>query len=198
MVKQFESIADGLRRGERSAMVHIEGTRALSCRTPTTKLSSALLDVAFSAGVPVVPLRFVGGLPIDPLETRLEFPVGFGAQTFFVGDPIPPDALSRMQLRERKDAVLGALNALGGSPDDEVPSPPNAALEREVAQWQKKSGASLTNAVALIALSKLADPSEPTARLLAARATGKLSVGKSPQDQWLEAFASSLLGNSAQ
>jgi hypothetical protein len=47
--------------GGQSVMVHIEGTRALTCRAPLVKMSGIFLDLALETGTPVVPVRFVGG-----------------------------------------------------------------------------------------------------------------------------------------
>ncbi|HCF57434.1 MAG TPA: hypothetical protein DFS52_05505, partial [Myxococcales bacterium] len=66
-------LGEELRRGK-SVMVHVEGTRALSCRPPVIKMSGAFLDMAIAVGAPVVPVRFVGGLPVEPLAKRIEFP----------------------------------------------------------------------------------------------------------------------------
>jgi acyl transferase domain-containing protein/3-hydroxymyristoyl/3-hydroxydecanoyl-(acyl carrier protein) dehydratase/1-acyl-sn-glycerol-3-phosphate acyltransferase len=189
MVAQFASITEALRRGERSAMVHIEGTRSLSCRTKTTKLSSALVDIALAANVPIVPLRFVGGLPVEPALERLEFPVGFGKQTYFLGAPISPETLSSLPLRERKDFVLDALNALGVSPENESPCPPNAALEREIDALRMERDLKLTDAVLLTALMRAADPSDATRRLQATIHGAKLDTSDAPADVWLRDFA---------
>ena len=194
MLTQFAAITEGLRSGKRSAMVHIEGTRSLSCRTPTTKLSSMLLDVAIAANVPVVPVRFVGGLPVEPLEKRIEFPLHYGAQKYHVGAPMMPAVLSKIPLRERVDTVLRGLNATGVSPADEQPCAPNPELEKEILAWQKKSGASLTDAVCLVAMSHLTNPSDATQRILDARAKQKLVTGNSAEDKWLSAFSEGLFG----
>ena len=74
-------------------MVHIEGTRSFECRTPVQKMSGAFIDMAMKVNAPIVPVRFVGGLPADPLEKRTEFPVGMGTQDIWFGRPLLPAEL---------------------------------------------------------------------------------------------------------
>ena len=104
----------GLARGDKSVMVHIEGTRSLSCRTPVRKMSGAFIDMAVNTGAPIIPVRFVGGLPAEPpLTERIEFPHDLGAQEIHFGRPLLPAQLSAMPYKERKEAVIAAINALG-------------------------------------------------------------------------------------
>ncbi len=49
-----------------SLMIHTEGTRALSCRTPVAHLSSVFIDLALELDLPIIPVRFAGGLPVVP------------------------------------------------------------------------------------------------------------------------------------
>ena len=118
----------------RSVMVHVEGTRSRECRTPVAKMSGAFLDLAIKVGAPVVPVRFVGGLPIEPLESRLEFPLGMGRQDIWFGRPIEPAELSAVPYGPRKQLVIDAINALG--PTDDAPLPGDAAFRERVAAWQ--------------------------------------------------------------
>ncbi|HRI11096.1 MAG TPA: 1-acyl-sn-glycerol-3-phosphate acyltransferase, partial [Nannocystaceae bacterium] len=83
-------------RAGRSALVHVEGTRARSCRERVTTMSSVFLDLAIAAGVDVVPVRFVGGLPIAPSAERLEIPIGHGKQDLWIGRPIPTTELAAL------------------------------------------------------------------------------------------------------
>ena len=54
----------------RSILVHVEGTRSLDCRTPVRKMSGAFIDMALSIGAPIVPVRFIAGLPYGDRKTR--------------------------------------------------------------------------------------------------------------------------------
>ncbi len=101
----------GLPQSPASLMVHVEGTRALSCRTPVSQVSSVFLDLALDMNVPVIPVRFVGGLPVEPVEKRLEFPFGGGRQDIRIGAPILPEMLRNLSLVERSKTVLDSINA---------------------------------------------------------------------------------------
>jgi PfaB family protein len=133
----------------RSVMVHVEGVRGRSCRTPVQKISGSLLDLAIDTGTPIVPVRFVGGLPVEPFTTRkLDFPWKFGAQEYILGDPIQPEILSALNLRERKEMVLNAINELGPK-DQEVPFPGDSVFEMQVRSRALETGVSETEATLL-------------------------------------------------
>ena len=83
----------------KSVMVHVEGTRSLSCREPVIKMSSAFIDMAIATRAHIVPVRFVGGLPAEPLKERIEFPIGMGKQDIYLGCPIPPRKLRKFTLQ---------------------------------------------------------------------------------------------------
>lgn len=131
LVRIIGELAQDMAQRGKSVMVHVEGTRGLSCRQPVIKMSSAFIDMAFAVGAPIVPVRFVGGLPQDELSQRLEFPLGYGRQDIWIGRPIEPAALASLPLKERKQVVIdAAINGLGPSPSDERPTartPPSPA-----------------------------------------------------------------------
>jgi 3-hydroxymyristoyl/3-hydroxydecanoyl-(acyl carrier protein) dehydratase/1-acyl-sn-glycerol-3-phosphate acyltransferase len=178
----------------KSAMVHVEGTRSVSCRKPVMKMSSAFVDMALTVNAPIVPIRFVGGLPVDDLETRLEFPLGMGQQDFWIGRPILPEQLQQLPLKERKQYVIDAMNALGPPHAEEEPLPGDPAFAAAVDAWIARTGASPEDAVLYAVLAEAASPSEPVRRLLAAATTGVLRVGRDPADAWLAVLAERLFG----
>jgi acyl transferase domain-containing protein/3-hydroxymyristoyl/3-hydroxydecanoyl-(acyl carrier protein) dehydratase/1-acyl-sn-glycerol-3-phosphate acyltransferase len=109
-----------------SLMVHVEGTRALSARERVTKVASVFTDLAIELGLPVIPVRFVGGLPVNPLAERLEFPFEGGQQDIVIGKAIAPEDLRGLTLRgltlkDRSRVVAEAIEAL--RPADEQPLP---------------------------------------------------------------------------
>lgn len=122
----------------RSVMVHIEGTRSLECRTPVQKMSSAFIDMALKTNSPIVPVRFSNALPIEPLDERIEFPVGLGRQDIHFGRPLLPEELAALPFKERKAVVIEAINGLGPSFDEEAPSPANPGLEQAVADFHAR------------------------------------------------------------
>ncbi|MEO1269800.1 MAG: 1-acyl-sn-glycerol-3-phosphate acyltransferase, partial [Myxococcota bacterium] len=139
----------------RSVMVHVEGTRSLSCRTPVRKMSGAFIDMALQVGAPIVPVRFVGGLPVEPLEARREFPVGYGRQDIWIGRPRMPETLKSMTYGERKREVLTAINTLGPSAAQEVPHSPDRAFEAEVERAMAATGAQRPHATLWAVLSEM-------------------------------------------
>jgi hypothetical protein len=176
----------------KGVMVHVEGTRSLDCRTPVEKMSGAFLDMAMQVGAPVVPVRFVGGLPAERLHKRLEFPVGMGKQDIWLGKPILPETLASMPYKERKELVVAAINGLGPSNAVEEPFPPDAAFELAVRKWQTAHKVSPEDAVLHEVLAAVPDPTPETRALLA---TGKKRRAKAldpRHEAWLEELGTRL------
>jgi 3-hydroxymyristoyl/3-hydroxydecanoyl-(acyl carrier protein) dehydratase/1-acyl-sn-glycerol-3-phosphate acyltransferase len=183
-----------LAASSRSVLVHVEGTRALSCRTPVARLGASVIDMALAAGAPIVPVRFARALPIDGLTERLDFPFGYGRQDLYFGAPIEPADLARLPLKDRKDAVLAALNTLGPGASD-TPSEPDPAFAAQVDAWRARTGCSPEAAVFQATLAGASAPeSEAVHRLLEGARSGLLILGESPADRWLGDFARSLFG----
>ena len=187
-------IAAEMRAGAKSAMVHVEGTRSLACGRPVEKMSSAFIDMALAVGAPIIPVRFVGGLPVEELGARLEFPVGFGRQDYWIGTPILPERLAAMPYKDRKATVLAAMNALGPELAGERPSAPDPAFEQLVHAWIARTGAALEDAVMFCTLATLAEPGEPVRRLCEAARSGRWVAGADPRDAWLAVLARRFFG----
>ena len=153
-------------RRPRNVMVHVEGTRSLSCRTPVQKLSGAFIDMALEVGAPIVPVRFAGALPIEPLNTRIEFPLGMGQQDIFIGAPLEPKFLAALPYKQRKDAVINGINGLGPSAQEEAPHAPDPNFAERVKRHAKRTGVSEEDAVLYCILAELSSPSEGTRTLL--------------------------------
>lgn len=114
----FAGQASAVADGSRSMLVHVEGTRATRAGQGVTRASGALLDLALQTGASVVPVRFTGGLPADGTERR-DLPVG--PQTAWLGTPITPAELARLDYGARTGRLLRTVNALG--PREERPAP---------------------------------------------------------------------------
>src|SRR5262249_55984092 len=112
LLKVLAGFGGSLAQSPASLLVHVDGTRALSCRTPVLQVSSVLLEMAIARNLPVVPVRFAGGLPSKSVENRLEIPFGAGQQDIRIGCPISPETLSDHPLAERSRIVLEAINGL--------------------------------------------------------------------------------------
>ncbi len=192
--KTIAGLASEMADRGRSVMVHVEGTRALSARHAVKTMSGSFLDMALSLGVPVVPVRFVGGLPVAPLKERIEFPVGMGQQDIWLGRPIQPDEISPLHLGDRKNLVIESINSLGPSNEDEAPSPPDTELARGVRLWQQETGVSHEHATLRMVLAGLEEPGELVQRLVAAECAEDLAGDSSPEGRWLFELGRRLLG----
>jgi 3-hydroxymyristoyl/3-hydroxydecanoyl-(acyl carrier protein) dehydratase/1-acyl-sn-glycerol-3-phosphate acyltransferase len=179
----------------KSVMVHVEGTRSLACRTPVIKMSSTFIDMALAIGAPIVPVRLVGGLPVAPLEQRLEFPLGFGRQDYWLGSPLFPEDLAKLPLKARKDVVLAAMNMLGPELATETPLPGDARFGAEVEAWRARTGASAEDAVLFATLAGLKNPGAEVRTLLDGARTGKLTLTADARSQWLGRLAQRLFGD---
>jgi len=166
----FAQLAAQMRSGAANVLVHVEGTRALAARQPVARLSAALLDMAVAAGVAIVPVRFCGGLPIEPLAARIEFPLGFGRQTYRLGRPLRPEELAALPNKQRVDRVLAALNGVGPSPGEEKPTPPDTDFAVDVAARRERMGLAEESAVLFEAVSRCGERSPVMQALLETRA----------------------------
>jgi hypothetical protein len=148
-------LRDDLSSGNKSVLVHVEGTRQTSCRNRVNTISALFVELALKADVPIVCVRFSGGLPVEPLVAgKLEFPIGYTAQVYHFASPIFPDALRRYSLIEQKQVVLETIQKVGPSSDYEVPHPPDAALRAAVEKRMEGAARDEVHAV----LSLFAEP----------------------------------------
>jgi acyl transferase domain-containing protein/3-hydroxymyristoyl/3-hydroxydecanoyl-(acyl carrier protein) dehydratase/1-acyl-sn-glycerol-3-phosphate acyltransferase len=197
--KSMFDIIDRLKAGVAdegaSVFLHVEGRLGLSCRHPVRTLSSVFVDLALDADLPIVPVRFVGGLPVKEMETTLDFPVGYGKQDYYMGRPIMPDELRVLPYAERRKFVMDAINNLGPSNETEVPNPPNSAFEKEVKTWIEKTGATEVKAVLFKAFETLQGPTTEETRALIRAAYGdRKGFGSGAMGSWLSEMAHWLFG----
>ncbi|HEX5760026.1 MAG TPA: 1-acyl-sn-glycerol-3-phosphate acyltransferase, partial [Thermoanaerobaculia bacterium] len=190
----IRALGADMRRGK-SVMVHAEGTRALSCRHAVSQLSNSFVDMALSAEAPVVPVRFVGGLPPEELTRRLEFPLGYGRQDYWFGRPLLPEELRALSYRDRRAAVVAAINGLGPPNAEEAPLPPDPDFAAAVEAWTAVTGAAAEHAAVYRALERAARRYSPELeRLLAMGRAGRWELGGDPAGRWLAELASRLYG----
>jgi acyl transferase domain-containing protein/3-hydroxymyristoyl/3-hydroxydecanoyl-(acyl carrier protein) dehydratase/1-acyl-sn-glycerol-3-phosphate acyltransferase len=195
LVRIIGELAQEMAQRGKSVMVHVEGTRGLSCRQPVMKMSSAFIDMAFAVGAPIVPVRFSGALPAEELSQRLEFPLGYGRQDIWIGRPIEPEALASLPLKERKQVVIDAINGLGAPPSEERPTAPDPAFARRVEAWTARCGGTPEHAVLMATLDSLtAFRSEATRRFVAGAREDAIVTGEGPAGEWLAGFATWLFG----
>lgn len=107
-----------------SLLIHAEGARAHRCGQPVKLLNEAIVDLAMHADIPIVPVRFYGGLPVAKLKTRLNYPIEYARQDYYIGPAIYPDTLRQSPPIKRKQVVLAALNQLGPDLALEMPNMP--------------------------------------------------------------------------
>ena len=110
-----------------------DGTRAIQAGQPIKTVSSVLIDLAVNHNIPIIPVRFAGGLPVQPSNERLEFPVGFGSQDYYIGSVIEPDELKSLPYVDRAKRVVTAINNLGQALDDDQPFAADPAFAELVA-----------------------------------------------------------------
>src|SRR5690606_15560954 len=106
-------------------LVHVAGSRVLSCRDTVRTMSSVFVDLAIRLKAPIIPVKFAGGLPAAPLEGFLDFPVGYGKQDYVLGRPITFDTLAALPLPKRREMVLERINALPPTAEHENPNLPD-------------------------------------------------------------------------
>ena len=170
IVKSLSSLASSSGEGQRSLLVHVEGTRQLSARQPMDKMSGVFVDLALGCNLPIVPVSFSGGLPVRALSERSEFPVGLGQQTFTLGKPL----LRGLPYKERTERVLHAIGDL--RPQNETPHPSDVALVERVGEVTPQR-------VARAVLESLENPCEATKAALA----GDDHTG-GPEGAWVRRF----------
>jgi hypothetical protein len=117
----------------RSLLVHVDGTRATQAGQPIEKVSSVLIDLAVKYNIPIIPVRFAGGLPIEPSDERLEFPVGYGGQDYYLGAVIEPAILESLPYADRARCVVEAINNLAPSGKNDSPLPADKSFATLVA-----------------------------------------------------------------
>jgi 3-oxoacyl-(acyl-carrier-protein) synthase/3-hydroxymyristoyl/3-hydroxydecanoyl-(acyl carrier protein) dehydratase/1-acyl-sn-glycerol-3-phosphate acyltransferase len=184
-----------MRATGKNVMIHVEGTRARSCAQPVTKMSGVFCDLAVQLDTPIVPVRFVFGLPREEAPERLEFPVGLGRQDYLFGAPIDPVELASIPYKERTERVLSAINALGPGPERETPLPGDPALERAALAWAQRTGAPLPYAVILAVLASREESLGPELAAIARGAReGALATDPTPAGAWLAELARRLYG----
>jgi acyl transferase domain-containing protein/3-hydroxymyristoyl/3-hydroxydecanoyl-(acyl carrier protein) dehydratase/1-acyl-sn-glycerol-3-phosphate acyltransferase len=194
MGELLATLGKELAAGERALMVHVDGTRSLAARRPVQQISGAFLDLALEIGAAIVPVRFVGGLPVEELEARLEFPLGMGQQDYWFGRPILAETLRALPLKERKGHVLAALNGLGPALAEEVPLAGDPGLQAAVAARVARTGVLEAHAVVMEVLRGARVQAEETKRLVAAAEGGELRIGEGERELWLRELAGRLLG----
>jgi hypothetical protein len=194
MLEILDGLKPDLAAGRRSFFVHTQGTRGQSCRETVTKLSSTFLDLAVDLDLPVVPVRFCGGLPIEPITGKLDFPHGYAAQDYRIGQAIEAAELRALPYGERGPRVMNAINGLGPNAADEVPHTSDPRFADGVTRWQASTGVSEVEAVFFRVLQEVPDPSPDTRMLLDRAQYDDVIKADGGEDRWLSDLADRLTG----
>ena len=194
----FEIVNDvrtKMKQGNHSFFIHADGTRSTSCLDTTSKVSSVFLDLALEMGIPVVPVRFTGGLPITPINGKAEVPHGQGAQDYWIGEPLEAEFLTGLALKERIAAVLGAINTLGGTNANERPNPVDERFASTVTDFEAATGVNEVFAAMWQVIEARASVSNETKMLRQAAAKGEYVSDGTARGDWLGTVGASLLGS---
>jgi 1-acyl-sn-glycerol-3-phosphate acyltransferase len=194
MFEILTRLKPALASGTRAFFVHSQGTRSQSGREPVTKISSIFLDLALDLALPIVPVRFGGGLPVEPVVGKLEFPIAHCAQDYTIGAPILPEELRDLAYAERSRRVISAMNDLGGARQREKPNAADPAFAALVKRWREETGASETEATFFRILQEVPQAGPEATSLIDGARRRVLRVGSDPKSIWLAEFARRLYG----
>lgn len=193
MFELLSKTAQKIEKQDNSLLVHVAGTRSISCRQPVKDLSAVFIDLAIQLNIPIIPVKFVGGLPIEPLTTTLEFPWRYTHQDYYLGKAIHPQTLQNIGNLERKKLILHRLNNLGIAFAKMSPHNSNSDFEREIKLWRKKTGVSEVRAVFYKLLEKITNPPPEILTLITGIQQGYLKSDDTPERTWLKNFAEWLI-----
>lgn len=194
LVEALAEVAATLTAGA-SVLLHVEGTRARREGHVVRRFHPALAELAVRTRVPVVPARFLGGLPDTATDERYEFPVGYGRQVYCVGEPIAASALAALDGRGRVERIARAINALGAGVATSREA--DADFASEVAAWTARTGVAVEFAVVATALRRYS-PSSADARAVLARAEGRpVALPAGERGRWIASFAALIGGSEA-
>lgn len=185
----LEDFKQKIREEGVSVFLHPEGKLGLSCRHPVKTLSSVFLDLAIDMDLPIIPVKFAGGLPVEEMKDVRDFPMGYGRQDYHIGKPILPEELKKQAYADRRKLVIDAINGLGPSCKTERPNPPDPVFMKEVSSWIAEKGVSEVQAVIFKAFERLQDH-DPESRRFIQRAYDKsVTFGDDPKGKWLSELA---------
>jgi len=153
MLRVLPELERDLAAGGRSLHIAVTGLREMAARHVLGTMSTVWVDLALAVGCAVVPVRVLGGLPLEDAGVAHDLPVGLGAQRVHFGRPIPPEEVAALEPRERTGHLLRILNRLG-RPEAEEPHPPDEGFARAVAAWAEYAGVPEIAAVLFQALDR--------------------------------------------
>ena len=184
MAEHLAALEPKLRAGQTSFFLHPQGTRSQHAAESLRTVSSTILDYAVRLQLPIVPVRFTGGLPLQPIEGKAEFPVGYGAQDYWIGASIEAAEIAALPYAERAPRVVAAIEALGPAPAEEQLAPADATFAADVAAWRAERGVGEVEAVFAQVLARLPSPSPQTRAVVDALWKGHRLPERLARDPW--------------
>jgi predicted NAD/FAD-dependent oxidoreductase/acyl carrier protein len=192
--QRVSELAASLAAGESNVLIHVQGTRSTTCREPVKMMNPMFIEMAIATGAPIIPVRLAGGLPVEPLAEKIDFPFGYTKQDYWIGKPLWPEEISALGFGARAERVLEAMNGLGPAHEVEEPGPPDPAFGAAVEAWIANHGAHPIWAVVYNVLAEMRDVSEGSRRIVEGARAGRLVVGTSELEQWLGLLARRFYG----
>ncbi len=149
-----------------SLLVHVEGSRSLVCGESVSDMSAVLIDLARTLGYPIVPVRFIGGLPHTGNDKRLDFPYRYGKQDIYIGKPIAPEEIAGLYYKECKERILSEINHIGFPLIEERPIEDETDFSQRVAACVDTRGCSEVDAVWIECLTGIGEHCDETRTIL--------------------------------
>jgi 1-acyl-sn-glycerol-3-phosphate acyltransferase len=199
----FKALEERVRTAGVSILVHVEGTRRRSARRSVVKRMSPLwIDLAVRNGWPIVPVRFIGALPVEDPGHPQEVPVGCCKQIVRIGRPILPETLASAYELVRLNRVRAAINELSDW-HSEMPEPPDDLFCKRVGRWVALTGIQEATAAAWWAVvesdeTKLAGPVKTLVQVSRGAVENwggvMMELDDGPEDTWLKKAAKVVFG----
>jgi acyl transferase domain-containing protein/3-hydroxymyristoyl/3-hydroxydecanoyl-(acyl carrier protein) dehydratase/1-acyl-sn-glycerol-3-phosphate acyltransferase len=149
-----------------SLLIFVEGKRAFTAGHKIEKISSVILELAIRSKMPIIPVRFAGGLPIENNKGRVNFTYGYGLQDYYFGKAIFTEELEKMNLKERSGLILNKINSLGAELDSKGLLNSDEKFAKKIEARMKKMKISESSAVFMEALLDYPDKCRETEILL--------------------------------
>lgn len=168
--ESFLELADAFRitqtHSPHALHLHVEGEQARRAAHPVGRMSAAIVDLALSADMPILPVKFSGGLPVEPVADILSLPWMYGRQNYTVGAPLSVEELRALPRPKAAERVVAAINALPPSATSEVALSDAAGVAEQIRKFRGEYGVGDVQAALLVALAQLETPSSVTRAIL--------------------------------
>lgn len=113
MFELLDHYMKDLKTNPYSLIIHVEGKLEQQAGYQLKTMSSVLLDFAIAADLPIVPVRFAGGLPWHKGAELYDFPYQFGMQDYYIGTAILPVILKNIAYSDRPSYIVDQINQCG-------------------------------------------------------------------------------------